>query len=131
LTTGWIQPVLANRDKVIIDGFHRWRLSQDSKAVKARWGGRVPVAILDIDRAEAIAVTVRINRAKGSHVAVDMAKLVKELFNDHFWDVDRVAKEIGATKDEVNLLLQDGVFAAKNIDKWQYSKAWYPIKVKG
>ena len=28
---GWIQPILINKNNIIIDGFHRWRLSQDSE----------------------------------------------------------------------------------------------------
>ena len=128
LTTGWIQPILANRNLIIIDGFHRWRLSQDNKAVVKRWDGQVPVAILDVDDAQAMAITVRINRAKGTHVAVEMHSLVTALLEEHGWTVEEVAKEIGATKDEVELLSRDGVFEAKGISQWAYSKAWYPAE---
>ena len=48
LSTGWIQPILINKNGMVIDGFHRWRLSQDSEAVKARYGGKLPVAVLPI-----------------------------------------------------------------------------------
>jgi ParB-like chromosome segregation protein Spo0J len=130
LSTGWIQPVLANTDHLIIDGFHRWRLSQDSKAVKERWGGKVPVAILDIDRPSAMLMTIRINRAKGSHVAINMSEIVRELLEVHGYSPEMIAKEMGANLDEVNLLAQDGVFAVKNIAKWSYSPAWYPIEQK-
>jgi ParB-like chromosome segregation protein Spo0J len=130
LSTGWIQPVLANTDRLIIDGFHRWRLSQDSKAVKERWGGKVPVAILDIDRPSAMLMTIRINRAKGSHVAINMSEIVRELLETHGYSPEMIAKEMGANLDEVNLLAQDGVFAVKNIAKWSYSPAWYPIEQK-
>lgn len=126
LTTGWIQPLLANRNGIIIDGFHRWRLSCDSKKVQARYKGLVPVAVLDVGDDEAMAITVRINRAKGTHVAVEMHRLVAALLTEHDWTVEQVAKEIGATKDEVELLARDGVFEAKGIAQWAYSKAWYP-----
>jgi ParB-like chromosome segregation protein Spo0J len=130
LSTGWIQPILANKDNLIIDGFHRWRLSQDSKAIKARWGGKVPVAVLDIDRPHAMLMTIRINRAKGSHVAVNMSEIVRELLEVHGYAAEEIAKEMGANLDEVNLLAQDGVFAVKNIAKWSYSPAWYPVEIK-
>ena len=29
LKTGWVQPILISRDKIIIDGFHRWSLSKE------------------------------------------------------------------------------------------------------
>lgn len=128
LTTGWIQPILANPTGLIIDGFHRWRLSQDSKVVRERWAGRVPVATLDVDDATAMAITVRINRAKGSHVAVEMHRLVHDLLTVHGWDREQVAKEIGATLHEVDALAQEGVFAAKGIKQWAYSQAWYPAE---
>ena len=126
LTTGWLQPLLVNPDRLIIDGFHRWRLSQDSDVVRARWKGRVPVAVLDVDKPTAMLMTIRINRAKGTHVAVEMSAIVRELIED--WGVPRetIAFEIGGSTEEVNLLAQEGVFAAKNIAKWAYSKAWYP-----
>lgn len=126
LSTGWLQPLLVNPDRLIIDGFHRWRLSQDSKAVQLRWKGKVPVAVLDVDRPTAMLMTIRINRAKGTHVAVEMSAIVRELIEEHGVSRDQIAAEIGGTKDEVDLLAQEGVFAAKNIQKWAYSKAWYP-----
>jgi ParB-like chromosome segregation protein Spo0J len=128
LSTGWIQPILVNRNNIIIDGFHRWRLSNDSKKIREIYNGKVPVAVLDIDDATAKAVTVRINRAKGTHVAVEMHKLVHSLLTEHGWDRQHIAKEIGATLDEVDVLAQDGVFAAKNINQWAYSQAWYPAE---
>lgn len=126
LSTGWLQPLLVNPERLIIDGFHRWRLSQDSQAVRARWKGRVPVAVLDVDRPTAMLMTIRINRAKGSHVAVEMSAIVRELIEEHGMARDVIAAEIGGTKEEVDLLAQEGVFSARSISKWAYSQAWYP-----
>ena len=130
IKTGWVQPVLISRDKIIIDGFHRWRLSQDSKAVKERYKGKLPCAVLDIDRATAMILTVRMNRAKGSHVAVQMSEIIHQLIDVHKLDLDEIAQEIGATKAEIDLLYQDGVFKMKNIKDYKYSDAWYPAEVK-
>lgn len=126
LSTGWIQPVLVNPEGLVIDGFHRWRLSQDSAKVKAVYGGRVPVAVIDVDRPNAMLMTIRINRAKGTHVALDMSAIVRELLEDHAYDPVDIAREMGASLDEVRLLGQKGVFAVKDIPKHKYSKAWYP-----
>lgn len=127
--TGWVQPILISADGLIIDGFHRHRLAQDSKALMAKYGGMVPCAVLQVDRPQAMLLTVRMNRAKGTHVAVLMSQLIHELIDVHNYEPQELAVELGATLDEIALLHQDGVFKAKGIDKWAYSPAWYPEEV--
>lgn len=130
LLSGWVQPVLAAKDMTIIDGFHRWRLSRDSEAMHRRWGGLLPVAVLDVDRAHAMILTVRMNRAKGSHIAVRMHEMVRELIDTHKLDKQELAGEIGATPEEIDLLYQEGVFTHKNIANYKYSKSWVPKESK-
>lgn len=124
--TGWLQPILILPDGTIIDGFHRHMIARQSPRLLERDAGFVPCCILPLTRAEAMALTVRINRAKGSHAALRMHELVCELVDEHGWTRDQVALEIGATLKEVDLLRQDGVFAMKNIKDYAYSKAWIP-----
>jgi ParB-like chromosome segregation protein Spo0J len=126
LTTGWIQPVLATQDLEIIDGFHRAHLARTSKKVREMTDGRVPCALLDLTEAERMMLTVRINRAKGSHIAVRMHELVDALIRVHGVTPAEIARQIGATKEEVDLLQQENVFKALNIEKHDYSKAWVP-----
>lgn len=126
LMTGWVQPILISRDGIIIDGFHRWCLSRDSKELQRRYGGLVPCVRMYVGEDQAMALTVRINRAKGTHVAVRMSHLVKALIDQHCWDRQQVAAEIGATLDEVDLLYQDSIFKARNLENYRYSKAWVP-----
>lgn len=128
--TGWIQPVLVNPTGLIIDGFHRWRLTAEDDELNRRYSGMCPTAELDLPDDEAMAMTVRINRAKGSHVAVQMHLLVADLLTNYGWSRDRVAAEIGATLKEVDVLAQEGVFAARKIADWAYSTAWYPTEAK-
>jgi ParB-like chromosome segregation protein Spo0J len=128
LKTGWVQPVLISKDMIIIDGFHRWSLTKDSKKLREAYNGKLPCAILDIDRPTAMILTIRMNRAKGSHVAVQMSEIIHQLIDTHKLDPMVIAKEIGATKDEIDLLYQDGVFKMKNIKDYKYSNAWYPIE---
>lgn len=128
LSTGWIQPVLANPGGLIIDGFHRWRLAQDSKHVAALTGGLVPVARLDLSDTEAMMMTVRINRAKGTHVAYEMSRIVHGLLESGV-SIPEVMQGIGATKQEVELLAQDGVFSRLDTKNHAYSQAWYPVEV--
>ena len=128
LRTGWVQPILITTEGTIIDGFHRCALARNSPAMLEAYSGRVPCAVLDIELPEAMVLTVRMNRAKGVHVALRMAELVHRLVNDYHMPPEQLAIDIGATMAEVNLLLQDGVFKAKQIAEHKYSKAWYPIE---
>lgn len=128
LLTGWIQPVLARRaDGMIIDGFHRWRLAQDAPAVTARYDGRLPVAYLDVSREDAMLLTVRINRAKGSHASTLMSALVRDLL-DSGVPRERIMVEMGATAHEVDLLAAEDVFKARSVAAHAYSPSWYPVE---
>jgi ParB-like chromosome segregation protein Spo0J len=127
LKTGWVQPILAQRaDNVIIDGFHRWTLATKSARLMKRYGGLVPVAFLDVPLAEAMMLTIRVNRANGTHCALRMSAIVHALLNEHGCSAQEIAANIGASHDEVELLAQDGIFKAKKLDKAPYSKAWVP-----
>lgn len=127
LLTGWVHPLLVGPDGMIIDGFHRWRLSQDHPEVLARWGGEVPVIRLDVDRPSAMLLTVRINRAKGSHSSVHMAALVRALLEEGV-DRQRIATEMGATPLEVDLLAAEDVFKARGTATHAYGPSWYPVE---
>ena len=127
LKNGWIQPILVTQDYVIIDGFHRSHLAKTDIGVFKMTKGKVPCVVMDLTEPERMLLTVRINRAKGSHVALKMASLVKTLVRDYCVPVSQICEEIGATKDEVELLLMEDVFKKFGIDKSsEYSKAWVP-----
>ena len=128
LKTGWIQPILVNKNLTIIDGFHRWTLSRLSTQLREKYHGKVPCAVLDVTDAEAMVITVRINRAKGTHLAFRMSDYIKELIKTHRIPIDDLAKDIGATIEEVELLMKSDVFEHKNIENWTYSEAWFPAE---
>lgn len=130
LKNGWIQPILVNIEgdnrKIIIDGFHRHSLAKRSKRLQERFGKKVPVAYLTLSTAERMLLTIRINRAKGSHIAYKMSDIIKTLVEEYSMPISKIMKEIGATKDEVDLLLMNDVFKKLDIQNHKYSRAWYP-----
>jgi hypothetical protein len=128
LRTGWIQPILINKNFTIIDGFHRWTLSRLSTQLREKYHAKVPCAVLDVSDAEAMMITVRINRAKGTHLAFRMSEYIKELIQKHKIPMDDLARDIGATIDEVELLMKSDVFEHKDIQNWTYSEAWFPAE---
>jgi hypothetical protein len=131
LTTGWVQPLLINPDSIIIDGFHRWRLSLDSEVLRKQYKGLVPCCIIRVDRPHAMLLTIRMNRAKGAHVAVRMSDVVRRLLNEYDMDPAEIAGEIGATLDEIELLSQENIFKNKNLASYKYSRAWTPRETGG
>ncbi|NOQ30184.1 MAG: IbrB [Helicobacteraceae bacterium] len=127
LTNGWIQPVLAHKEtNTIIDGFHRWNLTRTNTELFKMTDGKVPVAFLDISEADRMMLTIRINRAKGVHVAFKMHDLVSSLVKDHELTVNEIAKGIGAPKHEIETLLLEDVFEKKDVKNTAYSRAWRP-----
>ncbi len=125
LKQGWIQPIIVN-GSTIIDGFHRYWLATNDKELVKAFKYQVPVCDLQLSEAEARLLTVRMNRAKGSHIAVKMHSLVTELVKDFGQDPKYIAEQIGANLDEVELLLKENVFEALDIRSHKYSKAWVP-----
>ncbi len=71
-------------------------------------------------------MTIRINRAKGTHVALKMSAIVRELRDDLGVSDTAIAEAIGADQDEVDLLAQDGVFGAVDAANVDYMPAWIP-----
>lgn len=128
LTTGWVQPVLIGSDMVIIDGFHRsWLSANDSKMIQ-KYNYFCPCVEMDLSPEQRMLLTIRINRAKGVHSALKMHEIVTKVVKEYGMSPAEVAQNIGATMDEINLLMQEGVFSALNIREHKYSKAWTPKK---
>ena len=130
LKQGWIQPILSDLEGEIIDGYHRWWLASNDKEVLAMSDGKIPVVYMDLTEAQRMTLTIRINRAKGNHVAYKMAEIVHKLYKDFEMTTDEISQEIGANKQEVELLLEDGIFSSKNTKDYEYSKAWKPVRAK-
>lgn len=131
LQQGWLQPVLvSSQDNEIIDGYHRWWLCSNDKDVRAMTDGKVPVVFFDMDTAHRMCLTIRINRAKGNHIAYKMHEIVYKLHNEFGMSLDEIGREIGANKKEVELLMAEGVFAVKDTQNHKYSKAWKPVLKK-
>ncbi len=126
LKQGWIQPILINQDNIIIDGFHRYSLVKHSKKVSQISKDKVPCAILTLTESERMLLTIRINRAKGSHIAIKMHDIIKTLVEDHGMAQKEIAKQIGATTKEIDLLLMENIFKKFDTKNHKYSKAWYP-----
>jgi len=82
LEDGWTQPIVtyANCDKSfdIVDGFHRWAISERLE-LWAITGEYVPIVVIEKERADRMLSTIRHNRARGEHGVRPMGSIVREL----------------------------------------------------
>jgi len=129
LSDGYTQPVVTwlhpDGGREIIDGFHRSRVGRESKAVRARVQGYLPVTTANqsrTERGDRIAATIRHNRARGKHQIQAMSDIVVELTRRN-WSDSRIAKELGMDADEVLRLKQITGLAELFADR-EFSEAW-------
>ena len=129
-TDGYTQPIVSwekeDEDNYeVVDGFHRSRVGKESKLVRERVNGYVPLTIIkdsQLGRNDRIASTIRHNRARGKHKVDSMSEIVIELKRRN-WSDKKVAKELGMDQDEVLRLTQiQGL--AEMFKNEEFTQAW-------
>jgi ParB-like chromosome segregation protein Spo0J len=125
---GYTQPIVAWRDGdgyEVVDGFHRNRVGKESKIVRARTRGYLPVVRINEqreDRGDRIAATIRHNRARGRHQVAAMSEVVQDLAKRN-WSDAKIGRELGMEPDEVLRLKQIGGLAELFASE-AFSEAW-------
>ncbi len=128
LQDGYTQPVVtwqAEETREVVDGFHRHRVGLESKDVKTRILGYLPVVTIKKEREgrnDRIASTIRHNRARGKHQVDSMSDIVIELKKRN-WSSSRISKELGMDADEVLRLCQISGLTEVFADT-EFSEAW-------
>lgn len=129
---GYTQPVVTWQDngrRETVDGFHRGRIGRESRRVKTRTLGYLPVTTVNADRTDRpdrIASTIRHNRARGKHQVVGMSDIVMDLARRN-WSDAKIARELGMDADEVLRLKQITGLAELFADQ-EFSEAWEAIE---
>lgn len=128
MNDGYTQPVVTfpNDGKIeVVDGFHRTRVSKESKVVRQRVFGYTPTVIIrkeQSDKNDRIASTIRHNRARGKHQVDAMSEIILELKNRN-WKNERIARELGMDEEEILRLCQ--ITGLQDIFKDDdFSKSW-------
>lgn len=124
---GYTMPVvcyyLADEDIYeIVDGFHRYTTLKNSKRIREREKGILPVVVIEKDESNRMASTIRHNRARGSHSIELMSNIVAELTKAGMSDA-WILRHVGMDKDELLRLKQVTGLADLFRDK-KFSKAW-------
>lgn len=130
MNDGYTQPIVTwqNQEKgkvEVIDGFHRNRVGRESKVVKQRINGYLPVVSIREDQTgknDRIASTIRHNRARGKHLVNAMSEIVIELKNRN-WTNERIARELGMDADEILRLCQISGLESLFKDE-DFSRSW-------
>lgn len=125
---GYTQPIVTwphDGYREVVDGFHRSRVGKESKRIKARVYGYLPVTTINNDRedkGDRIAATIRHNRARGKHHVEGMSDIVLELKRRN-WTDEKICKQLGMEPDEVLRLTQIQGLAEMFADH-EFSEAW-------
>lgn len=125
---GYTQPIVAWKNGDIcevVDGFHRNRIGKESKKIRERVKGFLPVTIINddrLDKGDRIAATIRHNRARGKHKVEAMSDIVIELKRRN-WSDEKISRELGMDQDEVLRLCQITGLAELFSDQ-EFSKSW-------
>lgn len=129
---GYTQPIVVypeNNEYEVVDGFHRNRVGKESKIVRDRVKGYLPVTIIRPDREgyeDRVAATIRHNRARGKHQVQAMSEIVQELARRNWTDA-KISRELGMDADEVLRLKQISGLAEMFADR-EFSEAWQVVE---
>lgn len=130
---GWTQPIVRLPTNVIVDGFHRWKVSEEGVefehqdqtiSVYEITDGLVPVATIDADRTHHQMSCVRHNRARGKHGVLAMADIVQGMIEDGV-PVQEIQERLGMEDEEVKRLASQKGMPLKHSEH-EFSQAWKP-----
>lgn len=131
LEDGYTQPIVTHNvgdGREVVDGFHRNRVGKESKVVRQRVRGYLPVVTIRADRTDEtarMAATIRHNRARGKHGVEPMTGIVMHLARKG-WDDAKISKELGMDPDEVLRFKQVTGLAELFADR-EFSTAWEAV----
>ena len=92
-----------------------------------KYGGYVPITVLGhLTREVKQMATIRMNRARGTHAVLNMAKIVTELL-DSGMEPNEICGRLQMEKEElIRLSNRNGIALSDIVTKEDWSKAWVP-----
>lgn len=131
LEDGWTQPIVKRWDEeigkwIIVDGENRWFISKRPKVYSVT-GGYVPTVTLNIKSEEhPMMSTIRHNRARGTHVVLDMAEIVQD-FIEKGLTKEEIMHRLQMEEEEViRLANRTGVPLTNQVVDEGFGQAWKP-----
>lgn len=111
LEDGWTQPIVVLNDMTIVDGFHRYTVSDD-KRLREKYAGFVPIVMIKADKLHRQMSTIRHNRARGTHAVLPMADIVKGMIDDGV-DPKELQRRMQMEDEEISRLVDRAGMPAK------------------
>jgi ParB-like chromosome segregation protein Spo0J len=140
LEDGWTSPIVilpptrphsaapsVQEIQEIVDGEHRWQVSDDARLV-AIYAGMVPTVEVTADPVHRRMSTIRHNRARGTHAILPMADIVRDILRDGVTPKQVMAR-LGMEREEVARLSDRAgmpIRAGERESKGEFGKAWVP-----
>lgn len=124
LEDGWTQPVVTLPDGEIVDGFHRWRFSQDDPRLIERYHGYVPITRIVVDAVHQKMSTIRHNRARGTHGILKMADIVTGMLKAGV-TAKQIQRGLGMDDEEI-IRLSTALGMPELASKPNFTHAWKP-----
>ena len=118
---GFTQPVVVNKDLVIVDGEHRWRAA-NTLGIK-----EIPIVKVNMSKEQMRISTIRHNRARGSHDVQLEAEVLRDL--QKLGAIDWAKDSLMLDDLELNRLIND-VSAPDDLAGEEYSESWTPTELK-
>lgn len=126
IANGYTAPIVVGEDMVIIDGFHRWHTSDDAR-LRVLYDGKVPIVVVQGNRFERMAATIRHNRARGEHGVVPMATIVRSMLEGGM-PMAEVQQQLGMEDEEVVRLADRAGMPARMLGRGggAFGSSWAP-----
>jgi ParB-like chromosome segregation protein Spo0J len=127
LEDGFTQPIVILPDMTIVDGYHRWRVSDDER-IRQRYAGFVPTVTIDVDPVHRRMSTVRHNRARGQHGVLPMAQMVRAMVDEGVPTQD-IMRRLGMEREEIMRLVDRAGMPERGArGSGGFGKEWVPTK---
>lgn len=127
---GYTMPIVVypieNGEYEIVDGFHRYTIMKDNKDIYERENGLIPCSIIDKEKSNRMASTIRHNRARGTHSIELMSNIISDLVDAGMSDM-WIMKNIGMDADEL-LRLKQLTGLQKLFKDVDFSNSWIPVE---
>lgn len=126
---GIMNPLTVQKStNMIIDGSQRLKVITGNKRIAERVGPELPVNYVDCGDLDAMIIHLQMNRGRGSMVAKKVSTIVKSLLRAKKLNENDFDRLFCMKYDELELMLDNGIIKHRDIQNYNYSRAWVPVE---